>query len=215
VARALDARAPGGEVVTHEATFFFAERKADGLPPRVARRLERRGYHAGLGGLQVQAPAVARFGDTSAARVWTVELSEMEAVGGLHVDADEAELACCGQSTALTLAPPWLEGIFGVTTLAFGRKLGGSIVPETIEAIRFGVMPAVAEETLCYVRLRELGADSISVDVRALRLSGEPVVAIDGARFVTLGRAGNARASSEHELVVRDASRSYATRQAG
>jgi hypothetical protein len=42
-----------------------------------------------------------------------------------------------------------------VTTLAFGRKLGGSIVPETIEANRFGVMPAVAEETLCYVRLRE------------------------------------------------------------
>jgi acyl transferase domain-containing protein len=214
VARALDARARGGDVVTHEATFCFGERRAEGLAPRVVRRLERRGYLNGLAGLQVQAPAVARFGETSAARVWAVELSEMEAVGGVHVDADEAELACCGESLALTVAPPWLEGILEVTTLAFGRKFDGPVVPETVEAVRLGAIPGIAEETLCYVRLRELGADSVSVDVRAVRLSGEPLAAMDGVHLVTLGRAGIARVSSDHDLALRDPIRSYASRQA-
>jgi acyl transferase domain-containing protein len=216
VARALDGRARGGDVVTHEATFCFGERKAEGLASRVVRRLERRGYLGGLGGLQVQAPAVVRFGETSAARVWAVDLSEMEAVGGIHVDAEEAEHACSGELPSLSLAPPWLDGVLGVTALAFGRKFTGPLVPETIETVRLGAPPPdAAEETLCYVRLRELGADSVAVDVRVLRVSGEPLLAVDGARFVTLARAGVARTSSDRELAPREAIRPYASRQAG
>ncbi|HEX6273134.1 MAG TPA: beta-ketoacyl synthase N-terminal-like domain-containing protein, partial [Polyangiaceae bacterium] len=215
VARALDGRARGGDVVTHEATFRFGERRAEGLAPRVVRRLDRRGYLGGLGGLQVQSPAVVRFGETSAARVWAVDLSEMEAAGGVHVDAEEAELASSSDFASLALPSPWLDGVFGVTALAFGRKFSGPLVPETIEALRLGGFPDAAEETLVYVRLRELGADSVAVDVRALRPSGEPLLAIDGARFVTLARAGVARASNDHELAARESIRPFASQKTG
>jgi hypothetical protein len=179
VARAIDANVASGDIVSHEATFVTAGRKATGLTRRVEERLARAGYLGGLMPLAHRSRGLIRVGDMVDGHVWAHEISFVEAVGGLLPSAIDHQAR-----------PSLLDGAISVLALAFGQRLGRGSLAESAGEIWFGARPDEGEALSCYVVLREIESDALAADIRVVRESGEPVLEIQRARLANASRAG-------------------------